>query len=199
LSLHRKAVPTRYNPAKLVKSQSGFMPMPVSTVPAKASPAIEGDTQQILDILRVIWANVAVTGDSHVTTALYVEGEGPRIAIGISGDGEFPGRYRIGDGYEISVTELDERWHDATQGGYINPGSQLLTLLLVGDDYAPSPAPDLKRVTDLLERATRKLLPWRSASGSYEEGIVHPDDTLVLYARALDEASEIVSEVLDTA
>jgi len=196
LSIHRKSVPTRYNPGKLIKSQSGFMPMPVSHLPAKPAPALEGDTQQILDILRVIWANAKVTDDSHVTTALYVEGEGPRFAIGISGQGVFPDRYRIGKGFEISAAHLDERWHDATQGGYINEGDQLLTLVLLGDDYAPAPASDRKHFTDLLEQAVRKLLPWRSASGSYEEGLVHPDDTRLLYERALRESAEVIGEVL---
>ena len=197
LSLQRKSVHTAYNPAQLIKTQSGFMPMPVSDLPAKPVPPIQGDTQQILDILRVIWANAAVTDNSQVTTALYVEGEGPRFAIGIAGEGVFPKRYRIGEGFECTLDELDERWHDATQGGYINPGDQLLTLLLVGEDYAPAAAPDIKPLTDLLERATRKLMPWRSASGSYEEGLVHPDDTRTLYARAFSDASGMIAEVVE--
>lgn len=199
LSIHRKPVHKPYNPAQLIKTQSGFMPMPVSNLPAKPMAAIEGDPAQILDILRIIWANAAMTVGNHVTTALYVEGEGPRFAVGMSGDGAFPDAYAIGEGFRVSLDQLDDRWHDATKGGYINAGDQLLTLLLVGDDFAPGAAPEGKHLSDSLDRAARKLLPWRSASGSYEEGLVHPDDTRQLYARAFREASEAIAMVLDAA
>lgn len=198
LSLRRKSVHRTYDPVRLIKTQSAFMPMPVTHTPPKPVAPLEGDTQQILDVLRIIWANAVVAPGGQLTTALYTEGEGPRFAIGIAGEGHFPDRYAIGNGLTLSLDELDERWHDATKGGYINAGDQLLTLLLVGEDYAPAAAPDLKHQSDLLDRGTRKLMPWRAASGSYEDGLVHPDDTRSLYLQAFDQVSAAIEEILGT-
>ncbi len=191
VTLHRAPVHKAYDPAALLRSQSGHVPMDLKN--GREVPELEGDPQQILDTLKVILESMKLHKQMHLTAALYIEGDVPRYSIGVQGMAVFPTEYNVGKYFSIKLEQLDHTWRHATGGGSIDHTPSLVTLELGGEPASNGSLPDAKAISDELERAARRLMPWRTADGQYHGGLVHPDETRQLYAQSIKKVQELAN------
>lgn len=196
ISLRQAASPQAYNPAELLKSQSGLRPADPARVVPEAAPDLEGDPKQILAALRTILLNANLRSGAELTAALYFEGEGPRYTVGIQGEGSLPDTFQFGTGLTLASGELDVCWRAATRGGTLTHEGSLMTLLLEGDAAFTEGEQDWEPVIKALDRAVRALQPWRTAIGMYEGGLVGDADALKLYQQAVDRVLEQIGEAM---
>ena len=176
-----------YDPAKTLNRLSGRLrrqpatPLPQAT--AEASVSEYGDPQKIYECVHLLTQNIQLQSGAGFQGELAVEVE-PRLVIRVSPSVALPEHFTLDGHFTLDWDMVGACWTAATHGGHMARAEEVIIGYLRGDrPVFPAPEDCLEwRITEVMQRLSRLLLPWRSAIGVYEPGYMAIDDIVASYS-----------------
>ncbi len=108
-----------------------------STVSVWEETSFRGDTEKVVDLLKVLSRNVIGEEGIGVCVSSRVVDRVPILEVRLDGPGAFPAELCLGAGIYLTRSAWEECWAEATCGGWCAPRSGGMDLFLAGQKEIP--------------------------------------------------------------